>query len=213
MGDRRPRDAELSALRNAGANRDEALGELFEQHRRRLLRMIHVRMDARVKERVGASDVLQDTYLEISRRIGDYLANPNMPFFLWLRFLTAQKLAALHRHHVGTKKRDVRKQVPIDRAAFPAASSAVLADRLLARGESPSHVAVRAEMRRQVEEALDEMRPGDREVLVMRHFEEMSNVETAEELSIDTSAASKRYLRAVERLRQILEAAGVGDGA
>ena len=213
MGDRRPRDAELSALRNAGANRDETLGELFEQHRRRLLRMIHVRMDARVKERVGASDVLQETYLEISRRIGDYLAHPNMPFFLWLRFLTAQKLAALHRHHVGTQKRDVRRQVPINRAAFPRASSAILADRLLARGESPSQVAVRAEMRRQVEEALDEMRPGDREVLVMRHFEEMSNVETAEELSIDPSAASKRYLRALNRLRQILEAAGVGDGA
>jgi len=198
-------DGELRALREAGDNRDRVLGELFEEHRRRLQRMVHLRMDPTLRARVGASDVLQEAYVEISARVSDYLDDPRMPFFLWLRFLTAQKLVDLYRHHVGTQKRDVRRQVRIDRTAFPAASSAVMAEHLVAARISPSGVAVHAEMAQQIQDGLDQMNPSDREVLVMRHFEELSNGETAHELGIESSAASKRYLRALQRLRKILE--------
>lgn len=203
---------ELAALEGAGERRDEVLGRLFEQHRARLRKMVHLRMDPKLRARIDASDVLQETYVEVSARLGDYLDDPRMPFFVWLRFLTAQKLVAFYRHHVATQKRDVRRQVPIERKAFPAASSAVMAEQLIGRLDSPSGAAMQAEARRQVEEALEAMNPNDREVLVMRHFEQLSNLETAHELGLDTSAASKRYLRALQRLRGVLEEAGLGDG-
>ncbi len=181
------------------------MGELFERHRARLERMVSLRMDPALRPRVGASDVLQEAYLEIADRLGDYLADPRMPFFLWIRFITAQRLLKLHRHHAGTKKRDVRRQVALDRPLGPAATSVALADRLAATGITPSGVAVVGEMRRQLEEALEGMNATDREVLVLRHFEELSNAETADVLGIRSDAASKRYLRALERLREVLE--------
>lgn len=188
------------------------LGTLFEAHRRRLLKMVDVRMDPRLRARVSPSDVLQEAFVEISARVGDYLDDPHMPFFLWLRLTTAQQLVAAYRHHVKIQKRDVRRQVRIERGAYPDASSAVMADRLVGALTTPSGAAMQAEARRQIETALDTMRANDREVLVMRHFEELSNAETAQELGIEESAASKRYLRALQRLRRIL--AGIGlDGA
>lgn len=199
-------DPDLEALQAAGDDRSQRLGELFERHRRRLERMVALRMDPKLRQRVGASDVLQEAYLEIADRLGDYLENPRMPFFLWIRFITAQRLLKLHRHHAGTKKRDVRKQVAFDRPAGPAATSAALADHLAETGITPSGVAVQGELRLQLEDALDAMNPTDREVLVLRHFEELSGPETAKLLGIGVDAASKRYLRALERLRTILEA-------
>jgi len=203
-----PDDNELEALQAAGANRDAVFGELFEGHRKRLSRMVRLRMDPKLRARIDASDVIQEAYVEMSARIGDYLENPRMPFFVWMRFLTAQKLVALYRHHIGTQKRDPRRQVRIDRAAFPAASSAVMAEHLVGALPSPSGAAMREEAHRQIEAGIVQMNPNDREVLVMRHFEELSNAETANELGIEESAASKRYLRALQRLRQILESVG-----
>lgn len=205
MGEGRRDDPDVEALQRAGDDRDRRLGELFERHRLRLERMVALRMDPAVRQRVGASDVLQEAYLEIADRLGDYLQDPRMPFFLWIRFITAQRLLKLHRHHAGTKKRDVRRQVRIDAPASPAATSAALVDHLAATGVTPSGVAVVGEMRLQLEAALDRMNPTDREVLVLRHFEELSNVETAEALGIGVDAASKRYLRALARLREVLE--------
>ncbi|MDJ0976268.1 MAG: sigma-70 family RNA polymerase sigma factor [Planctomycetota bacterium] len=205
-------DSDLQTLRAADeADRERVLGELFEEHRRRLQRMVHLRMDAALRARVGASDVLQEAFVEVSGRVGTYLQDPRMPFFLWLRFLTAQKLVDLYRHHVGTQKRDARKQVRIDRAAFPAASSAVMAEQLVGGLPSPSGTVMREEMCRQVQEGLDRMKPADREVLVMRHFEELTHAEAATELGISEDAASKRYLRALQRLRSILEEAGSAE--
>jgi len=202
---------ELEALLAAGQNRPQVLGELFEAHRRRLLKMVHMRMDPNLRGRVSASDVIQEAYMEISARVGDYLADPRMPFFLWLRFLTAQKLVALYRHHAGAQKRDVRRQVRIQPGAFPDASSVVMAQELAGNLTSPSGNAMRVEARLQVEQALDQMNPSDRDVLVLRHFEELSNAEAAVELGIQESAASKRYLRALQRLRKILADAGDED--
>lgn len=204
---RSPDEARL--LVGTGPERSRVLGELFQGHRERLMRMVNVRMDPRLRARVGASDVLQEAFVEVSRRVAEYLAQPDVPFFIWLRFITAQKLVALHRFHLGAKKRDARRQVAFARRDFPAATSIALVDRLVAAGTTPTQAALRAEMRNQVEQALDRMRTGDREVLVLRHFEGLSNAEAATELGIGTSAASKRYVRALERLQAILEEVGL----
>ncbi|MDJ0975427.1 MAG: sigma-70 family RNA polymerase sigma factor [Planctomycetota bacterium] len=203
-------DPEATALAAAGDDVEETLGELWKQHRRRLLKMVHLRMDPRVKGRVGASDVLQDAYVEVNRRVRDYVANPRMPFFLWLRFITAQQLIALQRRHIGAKKRDVRRQVD---AGIPGASTPALVDQLMGGLTTPTQRIAREEQRLQVAAALDQMDADDREILVLRHFEELSNIEAAAELDIKPPAASKRYVRALARMQAILEAVGAGPDA
>lgn len=205
-------DEDVARLNAAGDERPEALADAFHRHRERLLRMVHVRMHPALRGRIGASDVLQDAFLEISDRLGDYLADPAMPFFLWVRFLTAQKLMGLHRRHLGAQKRDARRQISIGRPDFPAATSVALVDRLMAVGTTPTQAVLRGEMRLQLEEALDGMNAADREVLVMRHFEELTNVEAAFELGIEPAAASKRYVRALKRLREMIETLGLPPG-
>jgi RNA polymerase sigma-70 factor (ECF subfamily) len=201
--DERP-DPAVESLRTAGPERAARLGELFEAHRQRLLRMVDLRMSPELKARVGASDVLQEAWVEVSSRIQDYLDAPRMPFFLWVRFITAQRLMKLHRFHVGAQKRDVRRQAPARVADFPGATSVAMVERLEGREPSASGVLAIDELRRTLLTALDGMDPLDREVLALRHFEELSNTETAEELGISKDAASKRYVRALERLRKIL---------
>src|SRR5262249_49932541 len=152
---------------------------------------------------LDASDVLQDAYLDFSRRFPEYAANPTMPFFLWLRTLTSQRLIDLHRQHLGAKMRDAGLEVSLYRGALPQASSVSLANQLLGRLTSPSQAAIRVETQIQVQEALNTMDPMDREVLTLRHFETLSNEETAQVLGISKKAASKRYIRALERLQEI----------
>ncbi len=205
-------DEELEALQAAGESaeaRQARLGELFERHRSRLLKMIQLRMDPGLKARIGASDVLQEAYLEIAARVGAYLDNPRMPFFLWIRFITAQRLLKLYRFHVGAQKRDTRREVSADAPASPAATSIALVDQLMASGITPSLVMAEGEFRAQLMSALDDMNPLDREVLVLRHFEELTNQETADALGIGKDAASKRYVRALSRLADVLKQAGI----
>lgn len=198
-------DEDLQALNAPGSEPTAQLADRFERHRARLLRMVELRMDPALRQRVSASDVIQEAYLEISNRLGDYLADPRMPFFLWIRFITAQRMLKLYRFHVGTQKRDVRRQVARARGAFPAATSVAMVDQLAESGITPSGVVVAGEMRMQLTEAIDGMNELDREVLVLRHYEELSNAEAARELEISEDAASKRYIRALGRLRTILE--------
>src|SRR5262249_61167484 len=120
--------------------------------------------------------------------------------------LTGLRLVELHRHHLGAQMRDAGQEVSLCRGALPAASSAALAQQLLAGLTSPTQAAVREEMRLRLQEALNSMDPIDREVVVLRHFEELSNVEAAEVLGIEPPAASKRYIRALRRLKAILDA-------
>lgn len=204
-----PPDEEAAALAAAATDRDAELGRLLERHRRRLLKMVHLRMDPRLKARLGASDVLQDAYVEINDRVEDYLKDPRMPFFLWVRFITAQRMMALHRRHIGAKKRDVRRQVEL---GMPAATTAALVDRLMAQGTTPTQALHREEMRVRVALGLDKMAVADREILVLRHFEELTNAEAAQELDIEPPAASKRYVRALRRLRQVLDPAEADEG-
>jgi RNA polymerase sigma-70 factor (ECF subfamily) len=195
-------------LKRAGQGDKEAAGELFAQHRERLRRMVQVRMDGRLRSRLDASDVLQEAYLEFARSLSEYLRNPEAPLFLWLRFLTGRKLQALHRRHLGTKVRDAGREISLQQDALPQASSLALAAQLLGHFTSPSEAAGRAEMQLRVQEALNSMDAIDREVLALRHFEQLSNAETAQVLEITEAAASRRFVRALKRLKKILEEIG-----
>jgi RNA polymerase sigma-70 factor (ECF subfamily) len=192
-------------LRRAKGGETAALGTLFAHYRDRLRHMIRLRLDRRLVGRFDASDVLQEAYLDVARRFPEYAAAPAVPFYVWLRALTGQRLIDLHRQHLGVKMRDAGLEVSLYRGALPQASSASLAQQLLAGLTSPTQAAVRAEMQLKLQEALNGMDPMDREVVVLRHFEELNNIETAAILGIEPSAASKRYLRAIRRLKAILE--------
>ena len=190
--------------RRAGAGDPSALAELFARHSDRLRRMVRLRLDHRLQGRVDPSDVLQDAQVDVLRRAEEYAANPRMPPFLWLRYLTAQRLMALHREHLGAQMRDAGQEVSLYRGALPEATSVSLAALLLGRLTSPTRAAQRAEMKLRLQEVLNGMDPIDREVLTLRHFEELSNSETAEVLGIGKTAACNRYLRALKRLKEIL---------
>ncbi len=197
---------EIARLRMAATTGDgRVLDQLIRQYRGRLKRMVRLRMNARLQGRIDDSDVLQEAFLDASRRLDDYLQDPQAPFFLWLRTIVGQKLLELHRTHLGTQMRDAGREVSLHRGALPAANSMSLAAQLLGRFTSPSNAAVKAERRIQLQEALNSMDEADREILAFRHFEQLTNAEVARELGIDPSAASKRYMRALARLQILLK--------
>ena len=181
-----------------------ALAELFQRHRGRLEQMVRLRLDRRLQGRLDPADVLQETYLDVARRFAEYAADPPLPFYLWLRLLTGQRLIDLHRQHLGAKMRNAALEVSLYRGDFPRASSASLAELLLGRLTTASRAAIRAETQLRVQEALNAMDPIDREVLVLRHFEMLNNEETAQALGLKPSAASNRHLRALKRLKEIM---------
>ena len=192
-------------LRRAAVGDQKALAELFHRHHERLGHMVRLRMDRRLQGRLDPSDVLQEAYLDCSRRLTEYAENPQMSFFLWLRFLTGQRLIDLHRQHLGAKMRDAGQEVSLYRGALPQASSVSLAAQLLGRLTSASRAAIRAETQIRVQEALNTMDPLDREVLALRHFEMLTNEETAQVLGLKKTAASNRYIRALRRLKEIVK--------
>ena len=162
-------------------------------------------MDPRLNGRVSPSDVLQEAYLDAVQRVPHFLSKPEMPFHVWLRLVTGQRLIDVHRQHLGAQMRSVGQEVSLDRGyPMAEASSICLAAHLVGSITSPSEVAARGELLDAVETALDGLEPIDREVLSLRHFEELSNTETAEILGIEKAAASKRYVRALERLKGAL---------
>jgi len=191
-------------LDQARAGDKAALNELFARHRARLRRMVELRLDGRLLARVDASDVIQEAYVEAVTRMDEYLREPSYALFLWLRLIVGERLLKLHRHHLGTQMRDAGLEVSIYRGALPAASSAALAAQLLGRHTSPTQAAVRAERMMRLQEALNTLELIDREVLSLRHFEEMSLAETALSLGIQEPAAAKRYIRALKRLKTTL---------
>jgi RNA polymerase sigma-70 factor (ECF subfamily) len=184
----------------------QALTDLFQHHRDRLRRMVELRMDPRLQGRLDASDVLQDAFLDTVTRLDSYLQSSELAPFLWLRLVVGERLAIYHRRHLGAKMRNVGQEVSLYRAPLPQASSAALASMLLGRLTSPSNAAIRAELVLQVQEALNALDPLDREVVALRHFEQLSRSETAQILGIAEEAAAKRYIRALKRLKGILAA-------
>lgn len=200
-----PSDTEQLVGRLRAGDR-QALTDLFQRHQDRLRRLVELRMDARLQGRFDASDVLQDAFLDAAARVDSYLQEPDLPAFLWLRLVVAERLAIYHRRHLGTKMRDAGQEVSLYRDHLPQATSAALASMLLGRLTSPSHAAVRAELVLQVQEALNALEPLDREVVALRHFEQLSRAETAQVLGISEEAGAKRYIRAMKRLKAILAA-------
>ncbi len=182
----------------------QALATLFSQHRDRLRRMVELRLDARLRGRVAPSDVLQEAYIDVLKRLPHYQARPEVPFFVWARAVTIQRLIQVHRQHLLARGRDVSREVANGRDDSLEASSERMAE-LMGDITSPSRAAQRIEIAARVREALDQLEPLDREVLALRHFEELSNHETAAALGIQPAAASKRYIRALDRLRRELE--------
>lgn len=189
----------------AKAGDASVLGDLLSIHHERLLRIVSLRLDRRMKGRLDASDVIQDAFMEATVRFGEFVSQDRMPFFLWLRFITMQKLCELHRRHLGAKIRDAGREISLYNGPYPEATSAVLAAQLLGRQTSPSQAAARAETKLRLEQALNEMEPMDREVLALRHFEQLTNTEASQVLGITDSAASNRYVRAVKRLKEVLK--------
>jgi len=191
-------------LKQAQAGDTGALDAIFQRHRERLLRMVKIRLDRRLQARIDASDVVQDAYVDVMMRLQEYLQNPKIPLFLWLRLVVGDRLLKLHREHLGTQMRDVGREVSLYRDALPAASSAALAAQLLGKHTSPSQAAVRAERMLRLQEALNSLEPIDREILSLRHFEELTRSEAAQVLGIEEATAAKRYVRALKRLRGVL---------
>jgi RNA polymerase sigma-70 factor (ECF subfamily) len=197
--------SELDALLARVRQRDHgALAALVDRYRDRLRRRARLRLDRRWQGRLDPSDVLQEAFLDVARRAPEYVAKPDMPVFLWLRFLTAQRLLALHRQHLGAQMRDAGQEVSLYRGALPMASSVSLAAHLLGRFTSVSEAAARAELQVRLQTVPNGMDPPDREILALRHFEELTNTETAEVLGLRKSAASNRSIRALKRLKEIL---------
>src|SRR3954451_6984311 len=181
-----------------------ALAALFDRYRDRLRHMVRLRLDRRLAGRLNTSDVLQEAFIEASKRLTPQSREREMPAFLWLRLVTGQALIDLHRRHLGARMRDAALEISLHRGTLPQASSLSLAELLLGRLTSPTRAAQRAEMQLRLQEALNRLDPIDREVLVLRHFEELSNVETAQVLGLEPTAASNRYIRALKRLKEAL---------
>jgi RNA polymerase sigma-70 factor (ECF subfamily) len=192
-------------LARAASGDQEALRQLFSQYRDRLKRMVHLRLSRRLSGRVDDSDVVQEAFLEISQKLPEYAKAPQLPLFLWLRHMTGLKLAEVHRRHLGTQLRDADREVSLHRGGLPEADSASLAAQLLGKLTTPSQAAIKAEQRIYVQEALNSMDPIDREVLALKHFEQLSTSEIAQVLGLSKAGAGSRYLRAIKRLRDILE--------
>lgn len=196
------RGPDVEALEARGV---DAVSELFERDRHRLRLFVMHRTDERLLGRLDWDDVLQDTYIIAQRRYRDYLEKPAVPFYVWLRALAGQTLIDLHRRHLGAQKRSVEREVSMHRRLPFQSTSVSLGNLIAASGVSPSNAAIRAEQLELMRELMTEMSDMDREVLVLRHMEQMTNGEVAAALGIDKSAATKRYIRALKRIREKLE--------
>ena len=178
------------------AGQDDALAPLFEQYRERLQRMVHFRLDPRLVGRLDAEDVLQESYLEAGKRLQAF-RDDDKPFLVWIRLMTQQTMIDLHRKHLGAKMRSAGREVH-------APASATMSGFFVGHFTSPSQAVMREEQRLKIEQALESMDEIDREVLLLRHFEELSNKEAAAVLGIQENAASNRYVRALGRLKGFL---------
>ena len=201
-------DSGLSARMADGD--EQALAVLFSRHRDKLWRMVHFRLDPRLASRMDADDVLQEAWLAALRRLSSFREQDSVSAFLWLRLIVGQSMIDLYRAHLGAAVRSAGREVPIFNGT-PAASSLCLSAHLLASQTSPSQAAMRAERSSALAAALDKMSELDREILMLRHFEELGNDEAAAVLDLNRTAASNRYVRALRRLHGILEELKPGD--
>lgn len=186
---------------------DSAFGKFFSTQRPRLEQMVRLRIGSQLQARMDPSDVLQEAYLDASQKIGIYLSDPTVGPFVWLRGVTFDRLAKLQRQHLGAQARTVSRE-----CRLPENSSVHLAQRLAARTDTASAVLGRKELHLQLQQAIDTLSDDDREVILMRHFEGLTNLEVAEALQIKPTAATMRHGRALARLKQLLcQQSGFGE--
>jgi len=193
-------------LARAEAGDGAAWGALLTSHQERLARMVAFRMDPRLRGRIDAADVVQEAFVQAASHREDYFRAPTVPLFLWLRGVVSNKLLELHRNHLGTRMRDAKREVPLEVRQRWDGTAGALCAHLTAGLTRPSVAAVRDEVKARLAQALDAMDAIDREILALRHFEQLTNAEAAQVLGVQERAAGKRYLRALERLKKILSA-------
>jgi len=184
---------------------ETALAQLFSFYHDRLWRIVNFRLDRRLRGRVDAGDIMQEAYLAAARRIDKFLYDNPRSLFIWLRMIVTQTLVDVHRRHLGAQKRDASRDISVNSGWSVASTSNSLSFHLLGHLTSPSQAVVRAELSEQIDQALSAMSDTDREVLALRHFEELTNIETAQVLEMSEQAASIRYIRAIGRLKRVLE--------
>ncbi len=183
----------------------DAVERLLARHRSVLRRMIDLRMDRGVRHRVDASDIVQDVLLEANRRLSDYLANPSMPFRLWLRHMARDRLIDAHRRHRVAANRSVDREVPIQAADGDDRSEADMVNRFTDRELTPAAAATWHELQVRFAAAVEKLDEADRQIVLLRHFEHLSTAEAADVLGLSKPAAGMRYLRAMRRLRALLD--------
>lgn len=184
---------------------EQVLAQEFGRYRGRLWRTVSFRLDPVVARRIDTDDVLQEAWLAALQRVPNFIDNETLSIFVWLRLIVCQTIVDLHRHHLGAQMRDAYREASVENLDLTRSTTHSIAARLLATATSPSAAAMRSEVAEQLRQAIDRMDPIDREVLALRHFEELANHEVAEVLNIEQKAASIRYVRAVKRLAKILE--------
>jgi RNA polymerase sigma-70 factor (ECF subfamily) len=201
-------DAETTQelLEDARAGDRAAIGALLARHREALRRMIELRMDRRLQRRLDASDIVQDVLVDADRRLADYLAEPALPFHLWLRQMALDRLIDAHRRHRGAARRSLDREQPLAAPPWNEHSTHELAARLCDPQPTPAAAATLAELKRRFAAAVDRLEPRDRDIVLMRHVERLSNGEVARAIGLSPPAASMRYLRAMRRLRELLAA-------
>lgn len=200
-----PNSAETQQLLDEAKQGDgPAVEALLARHREAVRRMIELRLDPAIVQRVDASDVVQEVLIEVSRRLRDFLAKPTMPFHLWLRHIAKDHLIDAHRKHHQAQKRGVGREQPLAGAGWAQQSSLDLAGQLVDQELTPASAAIWQELERRLREALAQLDDDDREMILMRHYEQLGNQEVAAALELTEAAASMRYLRAIRRLRDLM---------
>jgi RNA polymerase sigma-70 factor (ECF subfamily) len=197
-------DQTRELLAEAARGSPDAVNQLMERHRDALRRMVQMRLDQQIRRRVDVSDVVQDVLVEANRRLADYLARPGMDFHLWLRQIAMDRIIDAHRRHRVSAKRSVDREQPMAVPAGAERSTMELAAQLADGELTPAAAAAQRELVRRVEAALTQLDEADADIIVMRHYEKLSNQEAAQALGLTQPAASMRYLRAIRRLRQLL---------
>ena len=200
-------DGEITAelLVNVRGGESLAVEQLMDRHRNSLRRMIQLRLDQRLMQRMDVSDVIQDVLMEANRRLTDYLANPVIPFHLWIRQIAKDRIIDAHRRHRVSAKRSIDREQPQPGKGPPDQSTMELANQFRDQALTPAAAATQRELAEQIESAVQLLRENDREIILMRHYEQLNNQEIAQSLGLTEPAASMRYLRALKRLREVIE--------
>src|SRR5215510_4308596 len=199
---------EACLLDRAAGGDIDAWGALLVLHQERLKSIVAFRLDPRLRGRIDAADVMQEAFIAATARRAEFFQQSSQPLFLWLRWMVGNTLLELHHHHFGVQKRDARREISSGRSGNaddgPDSTRTALVAQLTSGATGPATAAGRAELHARLNEALDKMDANDREVLALRHYEQLTSAEAAQVLGIQERAAAKRYTRAIERLREIL---------